>query len=156
MKKRNLSVIGLAAALCVTIFAIAYAADDEKEEEGSVAFASLPEAVKKAATAYFGSADGLEAGKETEHGAVLYEIEGKKNGADTEIELSEAGDLIEVESATSFDKLPAAAQAALKKKYPSGKFTEVESHQINFYEVEVDGKEVSVSASGGLREGDDD
>lgn len=65
--------------------------------EESVSYSSLPGAVQAAVEKYFGSAQGLEAFKEVEHGKTFYEVEGKKDGAPITLKLTDMGQILEVE-----------------------------------------------------------
>jgi uncharacterized membrane protein YkoI len=63
----------------------------------SVPYDSLPAAVKQAAQKYFGSAEGLNASKETEKDKTSYEVEGKKGGKAITLKLDQTGKVIEEE-----------------------------------------------------------
>jgi uncharacterized membrane protein YkoI len=59
--------------------------------EVPIEFSQLPEAVRKAAEKYFGSASGLTIMKGVEYGQTHYEIEGWKNGKTVELTFDPAG-----------------------------------------------------------------
>jgi uncharacterized membrane protein YkoI len=63
----------------------------------SIAYDSLPVAVKTAVQKYFGSAEGLKASMEIEEGKTFYEVEGSKAGATIALKLTETGKIIEEE-----------------------------------------------------------
>ena len=65
--------------------------------EESVAFASLPAAVKAAVARYFGSVSGLKASREDEAGKTFYEVEGKKAGKTITLKLNDGGRILEEE-----------------------------------------------------------
>jgi uncharacterized membrane protein YkoI len=65
--------------------------------EESIAYDSLPVAVKNAVQKYFGSAEGLKASREIEKGKIFYEVEGSKAGATIALKLTETGKIIEEE-----------------------------------------------------------
>jgi uncharacterized membrane protein YkoI len=65
--------------------------------EESVAFDSLPKAVRDAAEKYFGSAKDLNAAKETEKGKASYEVEGSKDNKKVTLKLDDAGKIVEEE-----------------------------------------------------------
>jgi hypothetical protein len=65
--------------------------------EESIAYDSLPVAVKTAVQKYFGSAEGLKASREIEKGKTFYEVEGSKAGATIALKLTETGKIIEEE-----------------------------------------------------------
>jgi uncharacterized membrane protein YkoI len=65
--------------------------------EESIAYDSLPAAVKTTVQKYFGSAAGLKASKEIEEGKTFYEVEGSKAGSTIALKLAETGKIIEEE-----------------------------------------------------------
>jgi uncharacterized membrane protein YkoI len=65
--------------------------------EESVAFASLPAAVRTAAEKHFGSSAGLKASKELEEGKTFYEVEGGKGSAKGSVKLTDTGAIAEKE-----------------------------------------------------------
>ena len=62
--------------------------------ETSIDFAELPQAVREAAQAYFGSATGLNPSKGVEYGQTTYEVEGKKDGKKVAVTFDERGKLV--------------------------------------------------------------
>ncbi len=69
----------------------------EKEDEIPVAPADLPAAVRKQAESRVKNLVITEAEKEIEDGRVIYEIEGKANGAEYEMTIDESGKLLSFE-----------------------------------------------------------
>jgi hypothetical protein len=67
--------------------------------EEEVSYESLPAAARAAAEKYFGSAQGLKAGKEVEKSQTFYEVVGQKGAAKRELKLTAAGDISEDEEA---------------------------------------------------------
>jgi len=65
--------------------------------EESVAYDSLPKAVRDAAEKYFGSAKDLNASKEIEKGKASYEVEGKKDNKKVTLNLNNTGKILEEE-----------------------------------------------------------
>lgn len=65
--------------------------------EESVAFDSLPKAVRDAAGKYFGSAKGLHASKEIEKGKAQYEVEGQKDNKKVTLKFDDTGKITEEE-----------------------------------------------------------
>ena len=65
--------------------------------EESVAYDSLPKAVRDAAEKYFGSAKGLNASEEIEKGKASYEIEGQKDNKKVTLKFDDAGKILEEE-----------------------------------------------------------
>jgi hypothetical protein len=90
--------------------------------------------------------------KETAHGVTTYEIDYMDGSVACAMLLSAAGDVIESERGIANDKIPAAAMAALKQRFPSATLGDAVVSTKVVYEVEitVDGKktEVKVEASG--------
>ena len=66
-------------------------------EEEDLAFADLPEAVRTAAEAYFGTTHRLHASKELAKDVTSYEVEGKKSGKAMSVKFNPAGALLEEE-----------------------------------------------------------
>ena len=146
----------------------AQAAQKEGEEAGeeTIDFAKAPEAVRAAALKLVG-AGGEKAikkvVKEEDEDVYTYEVEYTEGGVECAAIISVAGDVLEVERATTEAKLPAAVMAALKKDYPRATFASPFAVTKTFYEIEVviDGKkhEVKVDAAGNIEdesEGDGD
>ena len=94
--------------------------------------------------------------KETAHGVTTYEIDYMDGGVACAMLLSGAGDVIESERGIAHDKIPAAAMAALKQRYPNATLGDAVVATKVVYEVEitVDGKkhEVKVEASGAIED----
>ena len=90
--------------------------------------------------------------KETAHGVTTYEIDYMDGSVACAMLLSAAGDVIESERGIANDKIPAAAMAALKQRFPNATLGDAVVSTKVVYEVEitVDGKktEVKVEASG--------
>ncbi len=67
-------------------------------QEQDIAYAEVPEAARRAAEKYFGSAAGLNASKEIADGVTSYEVEGKKGGKEYSLTLDATGAILEEES----------------------------------------------------------
>ncbi|HUK82577.1 MAG TPA: PepSY domain-containing protein [Verrucomicrobiae bacterium] len=65
--------------------------------ETSINFSELPDAVRTAAGAYFGSATDLSSSKGVEYGQTTYEIEGQKAGKKAAVTFDETGKLVSEE-----------------------------------------------------------
>ncbi len=91
--------VASAAVFALTSVGFGRAAAGEKKEqkEEKVAVKDLPEAVVKAIQDRFPGATILEAEKETENGQVVYEVDIKHDGTEYEVEVTEAGKIVEVE-----------------------------------------------------------
>ena len=94
--------------------------------------------------------------KETSHGVTTYEIDYMDGSVACAMLLSAAGDVIESERGIAHDKIPAAAMAALKQRFPNATLGNAVVATKVMYEVEitVDGKkrEVKMEASGAMDE----
>ena len=95
--------------------------------------------------------------KEVEHGNTYYEAETTVDGKSRDILMDATGAIVEVEEATAFAGIPAAARKALQTKAGSGKILSVESvtrGSTVSYEavIERNGKksEVAVNADGSV------
>ncbi|CAN5716675.1 hypothetical protein BH11PLA1_BH11PLA1_11300 [soil metagenome] len=172
MDTRNLSVGFVSLALLTGAGALAFLAfaqpaaqppakapEKAGEEAGEevIDLAKAPEAVRTAALKLVG-ASGEKAIKkvikEEDEGVYTYEIEFTADGVECSAALSTAGDLLELEKATTEAKLPAAAMAALKKDYPKATFAKPFAVTKMYYEIQmvIDGKtrEVKVDAAGNI------
>jgi len=95
--------------------------------------------------------------KEVDHGKTYYEAETTVDGKSRDILMDATGVIVEVEEATAFAGIPAAARKALQTKAGSGKILSVESvtrGSTVSYEavIERNGKksEVAVNADGSV------
>ena len=95
--------------------------------------------------------------KEVEHGNTYYEAETTVDGKSRDILMDATGAIVEVEEATAFASIPAAARKALQAKAGSGKILSVESvtrGSTVSYEavIERNGKksEVAVNSDGSV------
>ena len=90
--------------------------------------------------------------KETEHGIDTYEVDYMDGQVACAMIVSAAGDAIETERGVSLERIPAAAMAAVKSRFPSAQLGDAVIATKITYEIEVtiDGKkhEVKVDASG--------
>lgn len=71
--------------------------EDGDDEETAVALNALPEGLLEAASAAVPGAEWTAAWSELEHGALVYELVGRVGARSVEVELSPAGELLEVE-----------------------------------------------------------
>ncbi|HET6203250.1 MAG TPA: hypothetical protein VFI25_10665 [Planctomycetota bacterium] len=129
--------------------------NEEEAGEETVPFASLPAPVRAAAERLLQGAVDLTAEKETEGGVTHYEVGGWKDGKGITVTLSGDGELVELETETSFPQLPRAVQERLKKEHPTVSFGVVELVEPRYFELKFksDGKvqEVQIYPSGMLK-----
>lgn len=132
------------------------AAAKENDDEVEIKFAEAPEAVRTAALKVTNEKSIKKVIKESDEGVTTYEVEFADNGASGSVTLSGMGDVLEVERGITQDKLPPAAQAALKKSYAGASFGEIHLVTKTFYEVEIvtNGKkhEIKVNAAGDVED----
>lgn len=86
----------------------------------------LPAAVQAAVKEQTTSATLVGLSKEVENGKTLYEVETKVNGKTRDLLLDAKGAVVETEDEVEMTSIPAAAQAALKKKAGTGTIEKVE------------------------------
>ena len=133
-------------------------------DEETVPLDKLPAAITAAVKKRFPSAEMVRASKETEDGKTVFEVAIKDKGQKSDVSLTADGKIIEIEKTMSEKDLPAAAAAALAKKYPGAKYRSVEeiSHvkdgkeSLDYFEVNLTGKdqkkwEVCVTAGGEIK-----
>lgn len=150
---KHIRVCGLVA-LTLAVGAWTAVAAEEKTEEKSakevaITVADLPAAVRATIDKEIPGATLNKIEKEEENGKVLYDIEGKLNGKDVEMDIAADGKVLTREDTVSFASMPAAVRAAAEKyfggpgEYKASK--EVEGDKA-FYEVEgkKDGKKVTL------------
>jgi len=127
-----LSVIILLSGIAVGSLA-EYRGNEERErklKESEVPAAALA-ALKKAA----GGAAILEYTEEIEHGHKFYEATWKGPEGEMEAEVTEAGDLIEIEEAISPSKVPLAVRKLIEKKAEAGGRVDFEKKTLILYEA---------------------
>ena len=150
----------------LTVFSAAWAMKPAEEQGGDesvkMTLAQAPPAVQKAIQSAAGSATVTEVEKETEDGFTLYEAAWEVGGVEHEVNVNEAGEVMETEIAVAADAVPAAVKTAAMKHLPKRTKPEFEKKMIVLYEIiaMVDGKEIEflVDPSGRVMEleADDD
>ena len=138
-------------AVVAAVAAIGVARGAEKKVTMNQLPAAVQQTVKERAQG--GTIRGLV--MEEDNGKTVYEAELTIGGRNTDISLDEQGKVIEAELATTLDKIPAAARAAIEKQAGAGTVTEVEEvteKGETIYEAQIDngGKksEAKVDADG--------
>lgn len=142
-------------------FAVAQAPPkpQEGDDEGqSIQLADVPAPVRAALGKHTAEKNVKQVSKEIERGMTVYEFAYEADGKAGEVEISESGDVLEVETAIQVSALPKAASAAIAKAYPKGTIKEAEAIQAFFYEVVVtsDGKDRELTVTAGGQLDDDD
>jgi uncharacterized membrane protein YkoI len=129
---------GMAATLCLCLFAASAAADEEK-----VPLDKLPKAVVDAVKARFPDAKLVGAEKETENGKTVFEVAIKNKDQNIEVTLTPEGEIVEIEKEISAKDLPEKVTKALQAKYPKATYKTIEEvikvdkkkEKLAYYEV---------------------
>ena len=135
--------------------------EQEDDDEDDLTIDQVPEPARAALLKFAGGAKIIEAEREKEHGALVYEAEWVKNGTKYEAAVTAEGALLEIEEIIPVEKAPAAVRAVIAKHFGAKAKVVVEKKMIVVYEVEarIDGKEkeLLVFPTGRVHEdGDDD
>jgi hypothetical protein len=94
----------------------------------------VPEKIMAALKARFPDIELKSVEKETEDGAVIFDVELKEKGRKYEADIKEDGTIFEIEKEVAAKDFPADCAAAVKAKYPKAKIEEI--MEVN----KVDGK----------------
>jgi uncharacterized membrane protein YkoI len=136
------------------------AVESEEDDEDELTIDQVPEPARAALLELAGGANIIEAEREREHGAVIYEAEWVKNGTKYEAAVTADGALLEIEEIIPVEQAPTAVRAAIAKHFGPNAKVVVEKTMIVVYEVEarIDGKEreILVLPTGRVHEEDDD
>lgn len=126
MKRKHTAVAASCAVLVATVTIVSWAFAEEK-----LTLDQLPPAVRATIEQHAGQGKIVEAERETEHGQIVYEAEGRVDGRKLEFVVAEDGKLLPTdaedeegerdngEGVISWQQLPAAVQAALAKIVPT-------------------------------------
>ncbi len=121
--------------------------EDKKGESSDtkIMLADAPKAVQKTIEKEAGAAI-KEVAKETEEGFTVYEVSWKVGDVKHEVNVNEAGDVLETEMAVSGKDVPKAVRAAAMKHMSRGAKPGFEKKMVVLYEIEavVDGTEVEL------------
>ena len=109
----------------------------EADDEGSIKFADVPEAVRSAILKLTPEKSVKKIAREGADGMTVYAVEYDAKGIASSVDLSEKGIVMELEKEIKASELPEPAMTALKKKYPDAKTEVVRSVQAFFYEAEI-------------------
>jgi hypothetical protein len=118
---RKVSRRSVAVALGLFVAAAAVRADEEK-----VPLDKLPKGVAEAVKARFPGATFTGAGKETEEGKTVYEVNLKDGGRGVDVTLTPDGNILEIEKEVAAKDLPRAVSGALEAKYPGATYRKAE------------------------------
>ena len=134
-------------------------AEGEKKET-EIKLADMPEAARTAVLKSTTAQAVKMVTKETAHGIDTFEVDYVDGAVPCAMIVSAAGDTIETERGVALDRIPAAAVAAVKARFPSAQLGDAVVATKIMYEIEimVDGKkrEVKVDASGAVDGGKHD
>lgn len=134
-------------------------AEGEKKET-EIKLADMPEAARTAVLKSTTAQAVKMVTKETAHGIDTFEVDYVDGAVPCAMIVSAAGDTIETERGVALDRIPAAAVAAVKARFPSAQLGDAVVATKIMYEIEimVDGKkrEVKVDASGAVDGGNHD
>jgi uncharacterized membrane protein YkoI len=132
----------------------------EEDDEDDLTIDQVPDPARSALLKLAGGAKILEAGREMEHGALIYEAEWVTNGTEHEAAVTADGTLVEIEEVVPVKEAPAAVRAAIAKHFGAEVKVVVEKKMVVVYEVEakIDGKEkeLVVFPTGRVHEEPDD
>lgn len=104
-----------------------------EEEMEAVPYASVPEPVRKTVEKELGGKGDFRAARFSEEGAQLYQVSAIRDGLGVELILSDEGEIIVVTREVPFSKLPVAAQTALRRHNPEGRFTTIQEVTARAY-----------------------
>lgn len=134
--------------------------EEEAKEEAVASVADLPAAVQATVAKVVGANPVQKITKESDDDEVAFEVEYQVDGVEQSVDLSEAGDILELESAVETGALPAAVAKALQEEFPGATVDSAVSVQTFTYEVLIvkngKKKEVKVNAAGDVEDEDGD
>lgn len=118
--------VGLSVLVGLLVLATRVSADDEKKAKAEkLTEDKIPAKVMKTIKDRFPEAKITSAEKETEEGAVVYDIELTHKGRKYEMDIKEDGTLIEIEKQVDEKDLPEAVKKAIEAKYPKSKLDDI-------------------------------
>jgi len=155
------SLLPIAVLVCAGTIAARNAVSSEGDwKETEIKLADMPEAARTAVLKSTTAQAVKTVTKETAHGIDTYEVDYMDGAVPCAMIVSAAGDTIETERGVALDRIPAAAVAAVKARFPSAQLGDAVVATKIMYEIEitVDGKkrEVKVDASGAIDGGKHD
>ena len=96
-----------------------------RADEKNVPLAQVPREVREAVHNRFPGAQLTTIEKETENGAVVYDVELKHKGHKYEMDIKADGTILEIEKQVAERDLPRTAIRALKARYPGARIKEI-------------------------------
>ena len=159
IKTNALAIALLAAAGGMSALTFATSFGDEKWTEVVIKFTDAPAETQAALSKLTDASNVTKVIQETDEGISVYEIEFTKAGVKSSVDISAAGDVMEVETTVATTTLPAAAMAALKMEFPKATMGDCSLVQKTYYEMDmiIDGKkrEVKFDAAGNIEDESD-
>lgn len=127
--------------------------DDEDSDEESITFEELPENVASIVNSLFPNLVPDEIERETEDGVTVYEIEGTDGDNEVSVEISESGEIVELENSAGISPvpgLPEVIQMALTENAPGAAILEYEKkesgdNQVHKFEGVLNEQEVELA-----------
>jgi hypothetical protein len=108
----------------------------------------VPKAVTDAIKGRFPDAEITSVEKETEDGAVVYDVELKHKGVKHEMDIKEDGTILEIENEIPAKNLPEAVAKALEAKYPKSTIKEaMEVNKVKGKDEKLDHYEVTLETA---------
>src|SRR6266704_908482 len=146
MRSLTLSFIG--GFLASLLFITATGCNHHKEEAQKVELSKVPTAVMASVNTRFPGANIDSVEKETENGAVVYDLEFKHQGRKYEMDVKEDGTVMEIEK--EIKAPPAAVSKAIQSKYPGATIKEVmEKNTVKGKQETPDSYEVTITTADG-------
>jgi hypothetical protein len=117
---------GLAVSFAAGLVLLAAAAEtDDKEKDKRLSLDKVPRAVQNALKDRFPEAEVTSIEKETEDGKVVYDIELKHKGRKYEMDILEAGTILEIEKEIEAKDLPQVVAKGIEARYPRATLKQV-------------------------------
>ena len=145
---RNVSCSIVGGFLASLLFITATGCNQHKEEAQKVELSKVPAPVMASVNTRFPGANIDSVEKETENGAVVYDIELKQQGRKYEMDIKEDGTVMEIEK--EIKAPPAAVSRAIQSKYPGATIKEVmEKNTVKGKQETPDSYEVTITTADG-------
>ena len=124
----------------------------QPDTESEISLRELPDAVRAAAVAFFGTLDDASAEREVMGDVVLYEVSGERADRDIEATFTATGHLVALELEADEADLPSAVLRRLEERFGDLEIEDVSAVQTFQYEIEAERGdrefEIMVSPSG--------
>lgn len=109
----------------------------DEEQTTEIGFGEAPAAVRQAFARVAGGVDASLVERITDEDTSWYELEYPKAGATASVTMSEAGQMMEIETPVRLGDLPEVVRKELLKDYPDAKIAEASAVQLFFYEFKI-------------------